>query len=321
MTWVAWRQHRTVLLGALAFIVLVAGWLIWLRLRIDAGAEALGLTECTRQDPYSCPGGLQEQLSAYSRVGDLTIWTMTGLLIAPVLVGVLAGATVFARDYEQRTHVFSLTQTISRTRWWATKTAVLGIPLTLAMVGLGMLVTWARSPVRMVLVSKLVTPMFQSEGVVLGGYFLLAFALATALGLFLRSTIATIVVSFIVYAAVFGALAVFRADLLPADQLTAVAGDQEGLSALEAQMPEDAWVLAHDYYDANGDQVTLNILACDEGQFISACYLEQGAIQERMTVHPPSHFWPLQLLESGVLAVLAAAALAGSLVSLRRRGL
>lgn len=321
MTWVAWRQHRTVLFGALAFIVLVAGWLIWLRLRIDAAVDELGLAACIRQDPYSCPGELQEQLSSYSRVGDLTIWGMMGLLIVPVLVGVLVGATVFARDYEQRTHVFSLTQTTSRTRWWATKTAVLGVPLTLAMVGLGLLVTWARTPVRMGVLPRLWTPMFQSEGVALGAYFLLAFALATALGLLLRSMMPTIVVSLIVYAVVFGGLIVIRPHLSPADQLTAAAADLDGWSALEARTPEDAWIVSGAYYDANGNQVTLNLAACQEGQYISTCYLDQGAVEQRMTVHPPSHFWPLQLLESALLAVLSAAALIGSLLSLRRRAL
>ena len=78
---------------------------------------------------------------------------------------------------------------------------------------------------------------------------------------------------------------------------------------------------AEDYYDVNGDQVMLNLATCQDLQPISACYLEQGAIEERMNVHPPSHFWPLQLLETALLAVLSAAGLIGSLLLLRRRAL
>ena len=175
MTWVAWRQQRLLSLVSLALIAVVA-----------AGMAALWADVSSVS---ADPGVLSE------RYGDLVGYLPMLLLALPLLLGMFAGAPVFARELEQGTHVFGLTQSVGRTRWWATKLLVAGLPVTTAMTLLGLLNAKALGPLGIVMTSRLQTPMFESQGVVLGAYTAVAFAIGATAGLLVRSTLGAMAIT------------------------------------------------------------------------------------------------------------------------------
>ena len=56
------------------------------------------------------------------------------------------GSAALRREFEQGTHVFGLTQSISRRRWWATKILVGGGPVAVLTFALGLIGVWTLRP-------------------------------------------------------------------------------------------------------------------------------------------------------------------------------
>ena len=126
MTWVAWRQIR------LSARVALAGGAV--------AAVLLGLTGPTLAHDYRadglapCAGGIESTTTrtcgdlVQTFLGQFSILTVIGgiLVILPAVVGMFWGAPLLAREYESGTHHLAWTQSVSRTRWLATKLVVVG---------------------------------------------------------------------------------------------------------------------------------------------------------------------------------------------------
>jgi hypothetical protein len=83
-------------------------------------------------------------------------------------------------------------RTGSLSRWWATKTAVAGAPIALAMLALGFVNTWAMQPMAAFVARPMITPGFETRGITPFAYFVLAFAIAVTVGILVRNTAAAI---------------------------------------------------------------------------------------------------------------------------------
>ncbi|ATE51954.1 hypothetical protein [Actinosynnema pretiosum] len=155
MIWLAWRQQRAHVLGALGFTAFAA-----LALGLTRWGEA-GVVGHTSYDLLTLP-----------------------LLGGPLLLGAFAGAAVFAPDVERGTHALTLTQSVSPDRWWATKLLVTGVPLALCALVTGLVARWVvGGAAPSAGTSPLISPLFQAQGVVPVGYALVVFATAALLGL------------------------------------------------------------------------------------------------------------------------------------------
>jgi hypothetical protein len=112
-----------------------------------------------------------------------------GVPLALFAMGALVGAPLIAREIEQRTQLVAWTQSVSRLRWYSVKTLILAGGL--AAIGLiaGLANGWLEQPL---IDGGLLTsrwPWFFSADLALIGDVLLAFALAVALGSWLRRTL------------------------------------------------------------------------------------------------------------------------------------
>ena len=109
-----------------------------------------------------------------------------------VLLGVLVGAPLVAREVEQRTQLVAWTQSVTRRRWYATKTAILAG----AIVATGLIAGIANDRLQIPLtaggLSQSRWPWFFSIDVTPAAEALLAFALAVALGAWLGRTLVAI---------------------------------------------------------------------------------------------------------------------------------
>ena len=129
MTWLAWRQFR------------IAG-----RRRLRA-AGAIAVAFVLVSLPDSTGATLIETLSQGG--SEVTVYSagVLAMLALPAVVGVFWGAPLVARELETGTHRLVWTQSISRTRWLATKVGLVGLA---AVAGAGILtalVTWWCGPI------------------------------------------------------------------------------------------------------------------------------------------------------------------------------
>ena len=218
----------------------------------------------------------------------------TFLLVVPLLLGLLAGTGLFSRELEERTLLFTLTQSESRARWCGVTLLAGGLPALVAAGVLGALVSWAFQPLDLVAYpfSSLETPAFESSGVVIVGYTLLAFAVTVAAGVVARSSLVSIVVTVPVYGIVIYLLARrLRPHYLPPEQVQV----QGALNFSDAQgelQGTRAWIVDYEPYLGGQD---------DTPRLIE--------------YQPDDRYWLFQTIELGILLVLAVLAF---VVALRR---
>ncbi|TWP53602.1 ABC transporter permease [Lentzea tibetensis] len=286
MTWVAWRQQRFQVLLSIGIVAVLAAVMAFVRF------DALSL------------GGNEALID--ERYGTYLNYLRLVLIALPVLLGMFAGAPLFAREIEHGTHVFGLTQSIGRTRWWATKIAVAGIPVVIAMTVLGLVNAWSSAPLQAVMFGgRLATPTFEIQGLTLGAYTLLTFTLSAAIGLLMRNTLAAMVVTVVVYIPLLGAVA---NALRP--------GYGTPITSRYQDIPRDAWVVESSYVDAAGNQVSFSPAGCTAS--INDC-LTAGGVVQQVAYQPDDRFWSFQAIEAGLFAVLAVALLGVGAWALHRR--
>jgi hypothetical protein len=272
MTWVAWRQQRLQILLSLGIIAGLAAVMTFVRI------DAQSITD--------------EQLLD-DRYGTYLNYLRLVLLALPVLLGMFAGAPLFGREIEHGTHVFGLTQSIGRTRWWATKILVAGLPVVAGATLLGLLNAWASVPLQPVMFGgRLVTPTFEIQGLTLGAYTALAFTLSATFGLLVRNTLAAMVITVIAYVPMVGLVG----NVLRPSYATPITSTND-------KMPAGAWIVESSYVDAAGNRVPFSPAGCDTS--ITECMRAQGVVRE-VGFQPDERFWSFQAVEAGLFVALAA---------------
>src|SRR5262249_1128826 len=139
MTWLTWRQHRSEalviggVLAALATLLIVTGRDIYTTF------EQLGVASClANRFDSNCPTIIQSFLRQYEFLTGAVPW----LNLVPVLVAMLVGAPLVARELEHSTHRLVWTQGVTRLRWLAVKLGLVLIGCLLAEGILIALLTW-----------------------------------------------------------------------------------------------------------------------------------------------------------------------------------
>ncbi|MEU0529243.1 ABC transporter permease [Amycolatopsis tolypomycina] len=294
MIWVTWRQQRVQIVATAVLVVVAAVVLAFVH------ADVVSL--------------LPDRTAVSEKYGDFMQYYVFVMLVVPVLLGMFTGAPLFAREIEQGTHVFGLSQSISRTRWVVTKLAVAGGALAVSMFALGLIAAWALEPAGFVLSGRLNETNFETQGLAVGGYALVAFAIGAVAGLFLRNTLAAMVVTLVVYVAlVFTVANEVRPHYAEPVLLTAPIGGH-------VAMDPESWVTSYGYQDASGKELPYSYLDCarQEGDQV-ACMREKGIAAQYSAVHLPSQFWRFQFTELAVLTLVTAGVLAAGARAARRR--
>lgn len=312
MTWLTWRQFRIPVVSVYAALVAVG--------------VVLAITG---------PG-----LVGRTNYSDLDVaFTATSFMVylLPALIGVFWGVPMVTRELEHGTHSLVWNQTVTRSRWLATK---LGIGAVAAMAATGLLslaVSWWASPIDATasqgtdtILARVAPVVFAARGIAPIGYAAFAFVLGIAVGILLRRTVAAMAVTLVVFAAVQVAVPMFvRPYLLPAAEDTVaitdtnirqIVGDGSGvIQSISVANPAGAWVLANETVDPSGNVVTPlpdfvqdcvptpSETAPPDFGVVSRCMalLGENGYQQHLTYHPGSRFWPLQLIETGLFLALS----------------
>lgn len=308
MIWVAWRQQRVAILFSLALIAAFMAVAVYMRIDansilVDANGNPCRYFEC---DPFvnSAFG------DKYRRFFSILVLL---LLMAPLVVGALTGAPLFAREAEKGTHVFALTQSVSRRRWWATKLAVAAVPLVAAMLVLGLVNSWAFEPFYDFQGGPLVRRGFESNGLVMAAYTGFVFSLATGLGIVAKRVVPTLAAVGVLYLVALTTIGyMLRPHYMEPEQFDITFNVGE---LAIGSLPDNSWLVGGTYFDEQGNDVTDEVAECADDR----CMTATGAVARVSYYQPIERFWSFQAVESGVYLLLSAVALTGGAWALRTR--
>jgi hypothetical protein len=318
MIWLTWRQFRTQ-----ATVVFAA---------LAALAAVLAVTGPHLADLYETAGSsLVDRLSG----SDQTVYYAgsTVVLAVPAVIGMFWGAPLISRELETGTHRLVWNQSITRTRWLATKLG-LGALVTMTAAGVaGLAVTWWSGPIDQAVnsggetetyLARLDPMAFAARGVVPIGYAAFAFVVGVSLGVLIRRTLPAMATTLVVYVAVQLAMPLWvRPHLAAPDQTTVsfTAGTPVGIheGAKEITVPLDvpgAWLTSEQTLNAAGHPAAppssfADCLRSESGlaslQQIDRCVADLGKLgyRQQVTYQPAGNFWALQWAETGIYLGLA----------------
>jgi hypothetical protein len=294
MTWVSWRLQRTETLIAVGILALLAALLIPTGIQMANAYHRDGLSACLSINPGpTCAQKLGDFQQRFQSLTTLANW----FTLIPGLVGVLLAAP-FILDLENGTYRLAWTQSITRGRWLLGK---LGLPVAAAVLAAGaltLLFTWWRAP-NVHINGRLDTGNYDTTGTVVIGYTLFALALALALGAIWRRAAASVTVAFVGYFAVRVFVDYWLRDHLVAPLKATYRGAQQPSFLYNAHvLSMDGTVNGHQFSTAGGSGFL--------GGHVQAAAPGIGHAVFHVVYQPQSHFWPLQLTETGLFVGLAA---------------
>ncbi|WP_028063704.1 ABC transporter permease [Solirubrobacter soli] len=284
MIWLTWRQGRSQTLvvagGAaalLAFLALAAG---------------------------SMPDFTDDFIRVFAADQFLvTVYTIATMLVLclPAIIGIFWGAPLVARELEAGTHRLVWNQSVTRTRWLATKLLVTGGAALLIVAVLSLALTWwagslddavnaGQNNPGMLGQPRIASPMFDTRGLAPIGYTAFAFTLGVAAGTVVRRTVPAMAITLAVFVVVqILTPSLVREHLGPSSTLSTITADNlvglmiQGDPSVgplgpvkEIQIEVDepgAWVIANQTLDRTGkvqDELPSWFAGCVPGKAVEA---------------------------------------------------
>ncbi|MGW1512226.1 ABC transporter permease [Streptomyces sp. NPDC002394] len=313
--WVTVRQYRRTLWLAVAAVAVSL-----------AAIGGLRIWDARTPDPLRADG---TWFSGDDRANALLRWAMEyaggGMLLLPLLVGAFVAGPLVAREFESGTYQLSLTQSVSPAAWLRAKllTSTTAALLTaLALTG-AFRIGWSGLPGTWYM--KWSPAPYAAVGIVLFAHLLAAVAVGALIGLLIRRTLVAMAVTGVTMGVVLLVLGAFRWSFLPVETATGPVGP-------DFHAPVDGLTMDTGLLTASGarfdqsvcwDQVnrTPGLDGMEDGgmKLFDRCLVEHHATGQYVDYHPASHFWPTQLVESGICLALAALAAYAAFRVLRAR--
>jgi len=182
MIWLTWRQFRTPAAMTLATLAVLAIVLVITGIPLNHLYYTSGIKTC------SSVGDCGQVIGAFFEHDQILQHLRPIVILVPAVVGIFWGAPLVAREIETGTHRMVWTQSITRTRWLATKLGVLGIASIVVTEALNLMETWWFRPIDKINQDRF-TGSFSQAGLVPIGYAAFAFALGVTAGLLIRRTL------------------------------------------------------------------------------------------------------------------------------------
>ncbi|MFF5787306.1 ABC transporter permease [Streptomyces sp. NPDC012693] len=316
-SWVTVRQYRRTLWLAGALVVLalavIGGLRIW----------DLQYPDLRIEDRYEV---VSDDNRAYGVLRFAVEQLSTGLVLLPLLVGAFVAGPLIAREYESGTYQLSLTQSVSPTAWLRAKLLVAtaaALLTTLALMAV-FRIGWGRTSGTWALHWAGRGP-YEATGVVLVAHLLAAVAVGALLGLLIRRALVAMAATGLVMGIVLLALGAFRWSFLPVQTITGPAGPALPLSVDSLTMESGLLTATGARFD---ERICWEEAARTPGtdhitglwnKVEAQCQVRHGVTAQYIDFHPQSHFWPTQLIETGIVLALAALAAFAAFRVLRAR--
>ncbi|MEW2397886.1 ABC transporter permease subunit [Streptomyces sp. NPDC046862] len=305
LVWTMLCLHRAALLFWTLLVAVAAGALLW-----AWGPGTSGVWTEYRTMRCAFPG----QNTSCDYRGDAYLafdlaTSLGGLIITvvPFLVAVWAGGALIARELETGTAELAWTQSVSPARWLVAKLAVPAVLIASGTVLLTLLhrLMWPsdRELLRWLGWHWYDEVAFRGNGPVAVAHALLGLAVGVLVGLIVRRSLPALGISLVSLLALHFVLAMARPYLWPSVTLT----NKEEFSVFSG-MPVSAGGIT-----STGAHVPNPCAGEGPG-----CLPQHRIVGFYVDYHPSSHFWPLQIMETGVVLALAALAVLASFRLLNR---
>lgn len=289
------RLHRPTAVAWTAFVLVMAGALLWL------GGPLTEASAAAWKEYNAC--GFSARCSydqdAILRYKDVYTYTTYAVLAAPFLVAAWAGGSLTGREMESGTARLAWTQGVSPARWLAAR---LAFPAVLIAASTGLLawlhrLAWTRAEDR-VDTAKVWDEFstFYSNGTVPVALALAGLAAGALAGLLLRRTLAALTVAAVALGGLWAAVHTALPRLWPT--VTETSGLRDGPRG-------DGIVIGQGVVTADGDRLGLPCFTSIESGCASTLS-DMHAVSFYRDFHPAAHYWPLQLVASGVVLAVAA---------------
>ncbi|GAA3833026.1 ABC transporter permease [Streptomyces phyllanthi] len=306
LLWAMLHLHRAALLFWLLLIAVAGGALLW---AYGPGADGAWAEYRMMRCAYSGPNRTCDytglSYDVYSRAVSLGSLTVT---LVPFLAALWAGAALIGRELESGTAELAWTQSVTPTRWLLAK---LTAPAVLLVLGTSLLVllhrlVWTSNDElrRWMNWDWYVDSAFRANGVVGIAYALLGLAAGALAALLTRRSLPALGIGGGCLAVIVYGLTVLRPHLWP---VVTVTRENESPPATGMPVAEGALTSA-------GARVPPPVCGSRD-----TCLAERDIVAYYRDFHPSSHFWPLQLVETGIVLALAAVVTGVSFWLLRRR--
>lgn len=306
-------QHRRVLwiAGALALagIVLLAASVWWNSGTADTYADS----GCSFLDTSPrCTAAFQDMLSHQAWLRDVLRYAGVGMMVLPAAIGLFVAGPMIGRELESGTYRLAWSQSVSPARWLLAKLAVPAAITVVAVPAASAFYTWCRTAPDTDRMAWYDTSVYAAMGTLPTASALLAIAIGALAALLVRRTLPAMGITALVYGAVALALAAVR------DSLWAVSTVVTPLNATTGGQPRNS-LWAGGGLTAGEQQLPGDL--CDPGPVsdVDRCLADHHVTGTYVDYHPASHFWPLQLVGTGIVLVLTAVAVAVAFRVLRRR--
>jgi hypothetical protein len=324
MIWVTWAQHRREALVSGLILTVAAALLVVTGLIILADFKSSGAASCASAagpavGVFNAGTSCEPVLGDFSsRWNSLTGAASLALMTLPVLLGVFIAAPLLSREFEQRTHLFAWSQSITKLRWAVVKLGLFAAVVLIGATALAVLVVWWHSPLDRATYDG-PWAAFDVQGLAPVGYSVFALSLGTLAGLVFRRTIPAMALTLFVFVGVRILIVLARPHFM-----TAVTG-----SALDVK--QGSWIISGSYYmDAQGRHVSfekvnqmVTVYASTAPKTFNGStvmdYLHQRGISLLTDYQPLDRFWIFQLIEAALFFGLAIGLIAASLWWLQRR--
>lgn len=321
--WLTWRLHRGMLLLTGALALLVTAVLVHAGRGIAAAFTHAGLPSC-----FAAGGGCGDLAESFLEPYDGLVFFIPLFLAVPAVLGMLWGAPLVAREFEQGTHRMVWTQTISRTRWLLTKSGMLLAATVVVVAALTAAVSWWSAPILRAADERFLPGFFDLRGVVPVAYAVFAVALGIAIGTLVRRTVPAVGLTLLVFGAVRALVTLFvRPRFQTAVTTVYPFSDQDPRRGMQDWPVSIATVDRAGHVVGSGLSLDLNALGVScpgiearvpDFDALQACIRDAG-VQVHAVYQPGDRFWTFQWLEFGLFLVFAAALIGLALVVVRRR--
>lgn len=291
MNWLVWRQHRATYWTLLAATAITVAVIVYQRQQM-----------ITYLDGYGYP----DLKSGWETKYDQDPLNMAAMMLGfvPVLIGVFVGAPLLAGDLETGTAKLVTAQSVSRVRWIATKLGVTALVVVVCTMALSAAFTWWWSPIKSsYFMSWADGPAFDNTGPVPVALTLLTVVGGVAIGMLLRRTLLSMVVTLGFAVALQVVWSYFRMSL--GNVITVTTHNGVGDNSTP-NVPEGAHQLDEFYLTASGDLIGWGSCAEPTETAREACLDKAQVVGWSVDYIPISQMSSMQWLGASILLVLTA---------------
>jgi hypothetical protein len=303
MIWLTWRLQRT----ELALLGLLLAGLTALLLVTHSDVVAISNGEASNGCSFVTFEPIGPCNLNTSRLYQAMQSGLPFLNFLPLIAAVLLALPIVA-EIENGSYRLAWTQSITRRHWTSSKLGLLTLSGLAFAAIFALAFHWWSSPTDQ-LIGRLDSDDYDFRGTVPVAHILFAIGLMLAIGTVLKRPVPTIAITSVLYIAI-------RLPFMLWVRERLVSPETETLPINAPIQETENWQLDWFFQDAAGNKLSENqffdlcvgpsTAAAGRAGTVEQCVAEHGLVQA-VSFHPPSHYWPLQLIETAIF--LGAAAL------------